>query len=413
MNFLENIKEGLRAIQSNLLRTVLTGLIIAIGIMSLVGILTAVDGMKHSLEQTFSSLGANSFDIRRKNSDFRGSQQGRVERSYPQITYEQAKRYKELMEDNGRISLSARVSGATVVKSRLDKTNPNINIIGGDENYLLNQNMNLGTGRGFSSFELENGVNVAIIGSELQDKLFPKVESIGEYVTFLGRRFKVVGTLEKKGGNMGGGNDRTIIIPLETGRQIPRTSNGALNIDIKTAITKPEELNFVMGEATGTMRSVRQDPLGQEDSFEIRRSDSMLQSLNEISGVLKAGGFIIGFITLLGASVGLMNIMMVSVNERTREIGVRKALGATAMQIRQQFLIEAIVICILGGLLGIFLGIMIGNAIASLIGEGGFIVPWLWVFVGLSICILVGVFSGSYPAYKASKLDPIESLRYE
>lgn len=411
MNLIENIRESLRSIRSNLLRTVLTGLIISIGIMSLVGILTAVDGMKHSLEQTFSSLGANSFDIRRKGSNFRGHQQGRNEKVYPEITYDQARRYKELMEDNGRISLSARVSGATVVKSRLDKTNPNINVVGGDENYLLNQNLNLGGGRGFSSFELENGTNVAIIGSELQEKLFPKVEPVGEYISMLGRRFKVVGTLEKKGGSMGGGGDRTIIIPLETGRQVPQ--NGNLNFDIKTAINKPEELNFVMGEATGTMRSVRQDPLGQEDSFEIRRSDSMLESLNEISGYLKVGGFIIGFITLLGASVGLMNIMMVSVNERTREIGVRKALGATSLQIRQQFLIEAVVICILGGLLGIFLGIMIGNGIASLIGDGGFIVPWVWVMVGLTICILVGVFSGSYPAYKASKLDPIESLRYE
>lgn len=412
MNFIENVRESLRAIQGNLLRTILTGLIISIGIMSLVGILTAVDGMKHSLEQTFSSLGANSFDIRRKWSGG-SSKQGRVERAFPAITYDQAKRYKDLMADNGRISLSARVSGATVVKSRLDKTNPNINIIGGDENYLLNQNLNLINGRGFSSSELENGVNVAIIGSELQEKLFPKVDPVGEYLTFLGRRFKVIGALEKKGGSMGGSGDRMVIIPLEAGRQIPQQGNDKLNYDIKTAITKTEELNFVMGEATGVMRSVRQDPLGQEDSFEIRRSDSMLQELNKISGYLKAGGFIIGFITLLGASVGLMNIMMVSVNERTREIGVRKALGATAFQIRQQFLIEAIVICILGGLLGIFLGVVIGNAIASLIGEGGFIVPWMWVIVGLSICILVGVFSGSYPAYKASKLDPIESLRYE
>lgn len=413
MNFIENIREGLRAIKGNLLRTVLTGLIISIGIMSLVGILTAVDSMKYSLEQTFSSLGANSFDIRRKGFNNRGSQEGRVERVYPEISYDEATRYKELMEGTGRVSLSAYISGATVVKSTIDKTNPNINIISGDENYLLNQNMNLGSGRGFSAFELENGTNVAIIGSEIQEKLFPKVDPVGEFVTFLGRRFKVIGTLEKKGGSMGGGSDRRIIIPLETGRQIPRMGDNQLNFEIKTAINRPEELNFVMGEATGTMRNVRQDPLGQEDSFEIRRSDSALESLNEISGYLKAGGFIIGFITLLGASVGLMNIMMVSVNERTREIGVRKALGATSIQIRQQFLIEAIVICIMGGILGIFLGIMIGNGIASLIGEGGFIVPWLWVTVGLSICVMVGVMSGYYPAYKASKLDPIESLRYE
>ena len=414
MNLLENIRESLRAIQGNLLRTVLTGLIISIGIMSLVGILTAVDSMKHSLNQTFSSLGANSFDIRKKGGNNRGNQQGRVEKVYPAISYEQARQYRSLMEQNARVSLSAFVSGATVVKSATEKTNPNISIIAGDEFYLQNQNMNLEKGRDFSAFEQENGTNVAIVGIEIAENLFKKTDPIGEYITFLGRRFKIVGQLEKQGSSMGGGGaDRRIIIPLETGRQIPQANNAVLNYDIKTAISKPEELDYVMGEATGTMRNIRQDALGQEESFEIKRSDSLMQSLNEISGYLKIGGFIIGFITLLGASVGLMNIMMVSVNERTREIGVRKALGATAVQIRQQFLIEAIVICILGGLVGIFLGIMMGNGIAALIGEGGFIVPWLWVIVGLSICVIVGVISGYYPAYKASKLDPIESLRYE
>ncbi|PVY42470.1 ABC transporter permease [Pontibacter virosus] len=415
MDLFENIRESIRAIKSNLLRTILTGLIISIGIMSLVGILTAVDGMKNSLNQTFSSLGANSFDIRKKFNSGRGNNgQGRSEKVYPDITYNQAIRYKELMGAKSQVSLSANVSGATVVKSATDKTNPNINVIAGDEFYLSGQNLNLERGRAFSTHELELGTNVAIIGKEISDKLFPKADPINQYISFLGRRFKIIGELEKRGSSMGGsGGDRMILIPLETGRQIPQAGNGTLTYNIKTSIFKPEELTYVMGEATGVMRNVRQDKLGQDESFEIRRSDSLIQSLNEISGYLKVGGFVIGFITLLGASVGLMNIMMVSVNERTREIGVRKALGATAKQIQQQFLIEAVVICILGGLVGIFLGIVMGNGIASLIGEGGFIVPWIWVFVGLAICVIVGVLSGYYPAHRASKLDPIESLRYE
>lgn len=413
MNLIENIRESLRAIKGNLLRTILTGLIVSIGIMSLVGILTAVDSMKYSLTQTFSSLGANSFDITRKGANTRGRQRGMVEKVFPQITYEQALQYKDMMSDNAKVSLSAFISGATIVKSETDKTNPNISIIGGDEYYLETQNLNLAKGRGFSSFENEFGSNVAIIGNEIKDNLFKNKTATGQYITFLGRRFKIIGVLETKGSSMGGGSDRRVIIPLETGRQIPQQGGSNLTYDIKTAIPKPEELNYVMGEATGIMRNVRQDALGQEESFEIRRSDSLIQSLNEISGYLKIGGFIIGFITLLGASVGLMNIMMVSVNERTREIGVRKALGATAAQIRQQFLIEAIVICLLGGIVGVILGIMMGNSIAVIIGEGGFIVPWLWVMVGLTICVLVGVISGYYPAFKASKLDPIESLRYE
>ena len=415
MDLFENIRESIRAIKSNLLRTVLTGLIISIGIMSLVGILTAVDGMKHSLNQTFSSLGANSFDIRKKfNNGGGNSGQSSSTKVYPNITYNQAIKYKELMGAKSQVSISANVSGATVVKSATDKTNPNINVVAGDEFYLAGQNLNLERGRAFSSYELEFGNNVAIIGKEISAKLFPKTDPINQYITFLGRRFKIVGELEKRGSSMGGsGGDRMILIPLETGRQIPQAGTATLTYNIKTSISRPEELTYVMGEATGVMRNVRQDRLGQEESFEIRRSDSLIQSLNEISGYLKVGGFIIGFITLLGASVGLMNIMMVSVNERTREIGVRKALGATAQQIQQQFLIEAIVICILGGIVGIFLGILMGNGIASLIGEGGFIVPWIWVFVGLTICVVVGVMSGFYPARRASKLDPIESLRYE
>jgi putative ABC transport system permease protein len=209
----------------------------------------------------------------------------------------------------------------------------------------------------------------------------------------------------------GGGSDRLILIPLQTANQMPHQQE--LTYNIKTTVGSPEKLDYMLGEATGIMRKVRQDKPGQEDSFEITRSDSALKSLDEISGYLKVGGFLIGFITLLGASIGLMNIMMVSVTERTREIGIRKALGATALQIRQQFLIEAIVICVLGGLLGIFLGVGMGNLVAGFIGEGGFFVPWLWVSLGLMVCITVGLISGWYPAFKASKLDPIESLRYE
>ncbi len=413
MNLIENILESLRAIHGNLLRTILTGLIIAFGIMSLVGILTAVDSMKYSLTQTFSNLGANAFDIRRAGMNNRGRNQGRVEKVYPVITYDEAARYQELMSGDARVSLSASISGATVVKSQTEKTNPNISIVAGDESYMPNNNINLAKGRDFSAFEQEKGINVAIIGNEIATTLFKDTEPLGDYVTFLGRRFQIIGLLEKEGSSMGGSSDRRIIIPLETGRQIPRTGNSALNYSIKTAIYRADELNYVMGEATGVMRQVRKDNLGQENSFEIRRSDSLVQSLDQITGYLKAGGFVIGFITLLGASIGLMNIMMVSVNERTREIGVRKALGATAHQIRQQFLIEAIVICILGGFVGVVLGIVMGNGIASLIGEGGFIVPWLWVAVGMTICVVVGVLSGYYPAYKASKLDPIEALRYE
>ncbi|MFB9861963.1 ABC transporter permease [Rufibacter immobilis] len=410
MNFIENTKEGFRSIKSNLLRTVLTALIISIGIMSLVGILTAIEGIKYSVSSTFSTLGANSFDIEKKWDG--GGRGGRQSKVYPDITEFQAKQYKELMSEKARVSISTQVSGAASVKAGNIKTNPNMSVVGGDENFLVNENYDLEQGRPFSTLELESGAPVAIIGQEVADKLFPKQNPEGKSMVLLGRRFKVIGRIKSEGGGLGGGgSNRQIIIPLETATQIPTPS--PLTFQIKSAILNNTSLAYAMEEATGIMRKVRQDRLGQEDSFEITRSDSVEQTLNKITGYLKTGGFLVGFITLLGASIGLMNIMMVSVTERTREIGIRKALGATIHQIRQQFLIEAIVICVLGGIAGIILGVLMGNGIAILIGQGEFFVPWLWMLVGMIICVSVGLFSGYYPAYKASKLDPIESLRYE
>ncbi|AIZ64056.1 ABC transporter [Hymenobacter sp. DG25B] len=412
MHLLENIKEAFRSIHSNLLRTVLTALIVSIGIMSLVGILTAIDSIKYSLNQTFASLGANSFEMTAKGYTNRMRRGGMQTKTYPAISYLQAKKYKEEVGDEAQVGISAFIAGATEVKANGEKTNPNMNVVAGDENYLMIQNYALGTGRAFSQAELDNGTNVAIVGSEIKDKLFPQQSPVNQYIYFLGRRFQVVGVLEKSGSTMGGGGaDRTLLIPLETGNQMPRQR--ALTYDIKTAVVQPENLGFVMGQATGIMRAVRHDQLGQENSFEVERSDSLASKLDSLSGNLRIGGFLIGFITLLGASIALMNIMMVSVTERTREIGIRKALGATALQIRQQFLIEAIVICVLGGTLGIILGVAMGNSISLFIGEGAFLVPWLWMSLGLMICISVGLASGYYPASRAAQLDPIESLRYE
>ncbi len=412
MSPFENVREAFRSIRANLLRTVLTALILSIGLFALVGILTGIDAMKNSLSETFASLGANSFDLHAKGYNNRGRRGGRQAKQYAPIDFLQAKQYKQAMGEDAQVGVSASITSAAEMKANGIKTNPNMQVVAGDENYLKIQGYNLASGRTFSQAELNSGANVMIVGEEIRLRLFPKQSPVGKYVSALGRRFLIVGLLEKSGGSMGGGGaDRLALLPLVTGNQMPR--QGALTYDIKTATDQQGTLNFLIGQATGVMRAVRRDKLGQEDSFVVESSESLASDLESLSGKVRVGGTIMAFITLLGASIALMNIMLVSVTERTREIGIRKALGATAVQIRQQFLIEAIVICLMGGTLGIVLGVLGGNGVAVLVGASSFLVPWVWMIAGLVICVGVGLASGYYPASKAAALDPIDSLRYE
>lgn len=414
MELLENIKEAMRSIKSNWLRTILTGLIIAIGITSLVGMLTAIDGMKAQIEESFSGLGANNFDVRSKyQSGERVTRSGVKEKQFKPINYRDAGFFKEEYASRGVATIYTRVTGAAEVKRGSDITNPNVRIIGVDESYVLTKGLTLDEGRNFSNVEIRYGNNVCVIGSEIVTLLFKDHENpIGDYISFFGNRYTIVGVLEEQGsvGNDSGA-DRTILIPVENAARLDQT--GGFWYTITIATSDPTKMDYEMGQATGIMRKVREDRIGEEDSFEVAKSNNVGESLEEVAGYLRIGGFSIGFITLLGASVGLMNIMLVSVTERTREIGVRKALGATPKRIRQQFLIEAIVICVLGGIMGVLLGIGIGNIVASLVGPGGFLVPWVWMFLAFVVCIAVGLISGVIPAIKASKLDPIEALRYE
>ncbi len=412
MNLKENIAEGIRSIKGNMLRTVLTATIIAFGITALVGILTTIDGMQKSVDQSFAGLGANSFDILVE--QFRGRISGTTEKPTPPIYYRQAKEYKELFtgKTEGTVSIYTQVTGNAEVKFGSLKTNPNTQIIGVDENFLDMKGYKLLAGRNFNANDLNSAANVVVLGTEIAKTLFPNVSPINKIVAYGGNKYKVIGTLDKKGSITGGGDDRVVLMPLETGRKFDL--NGQMSYSLTTSVPQVNDMDYIIGEATGVMRRVRGDEITEKDSFEIERSDALAKDFEEVSGYLRIGGFGISFITLLGASIALMNIMMVSVTERTREIGIRKALGASPGKIRLQFLLEAIVICLLGGVAGIVLGLAIGNIISTLVNESPlFIVPWLWIMLGLAVCISVGLISGYYPAYKASKLDPIESLRYE
>ena len=410
MHIVENVREGVKSINSNLLRTIITAAIIALGIIALVGTLTAIEAMKAKVNESLSGLGANSFDIR--DISRRTNSGGRAQKSYPIIKYKELKKFKELFRYQATSGISTNLTWSAEIKRFSKITNPNTGVFGGGVNYLILENYDLEKGRNFSELEVENGAHVVILGIQIANKLFENEEPIGKEVSFLGRKFKVIGVLEEQGGlGENSGGDRQVIIPIETAKAMGSQRN--LRYQLTASISQPEELEFAMGEATGLMRAIRQDQLGKEDSFEVAKSDSLSDTLDDIAGWMRMVALILGFITLLGASICLMNIMMVSVTERTREIGVRKALGATPSKIKQQFLIEAIVICIMGGVFGVIFSILLGNMVPFLIGAGSFIIPWLWIVVGLIVCIAVGLLSGYLPARKAAKLDPIESLRFE
>lgn len=413
MNLRENISEGLRSIRANLLRSILTAAIVAIGITALVGILTAIDGLQASISNNFASLGANSFTIKEVDTRNQRRSGGKQEKSYPELSFFETNRFKEYYTIPAKTSISTLISWNGEAKRGSKKTNPNMVVLGGDENYLDLSGYTLTQGRNFTPSEIQNASNVIIIGPTIRDVLFEKNENpINSDIMVLNTRFTVIGVLEEKG-SMGGnsGSSRAMVMPITGASRF--ATEGALSYSLEVAVTNPAQIEEAMGEATGLMRAVRQDQLGKPDSFEISRNITAAQELAETSNAMRIAGGVISFITLLGASIGLMNIMLVSVTERTREIGVRKALGATPKKIRQQFLIEAIVICLMGGIVGIILGITIGNLVSQLVGEGVFLIPWVWMLTGATICILVGLGSGYYPASKASKLDPVESLRFE
>lgn len=408
MNLKENIKLALKAIRSNLLRTVLTILIIAFGIMSIVGILTSIDAIKSSITDNFTRMGANTFTIRQK--WIHGRQNKKGEKRIP-ITIKEAEKFKEMYEFPATVSISTRASMISTVKYKSKKTNPNISVMGVDEGYLNNASLELAEGRNLSQQELQFGTNVAILGKKIVDKIFDKKDTvIHSIVSIRNQPYKIIGVLTEKGASMMSSPDNMVLIPVNNARK--NFFNLGRAYFISVGVTNVEYLEEAIGEATGTFRLIRKQKLSEPDNFEIAKSDRTVESLMDNIKNVTGSAIIIGLLTLFGASIGLMNILLVSVKERTREIGVSKAIGATAAVIKRQFLVEAIVICQLGGLLGIILGIIIGNLVTLIVG-GSFIIPWLWMLGGIALCFVVGISSGIYPAIKASKLDPIEALRYE
>ncbi|TKC04782.1 FtsX-like permease family protein [Pedobacter polaris] len=409
MTYTENVRLALQSIKSNRLRTILTALIIAIGLSALVGILTTIDAIKTSMTEAFSSMGANSFNIRNRGSGIRIGN-GKRPKPFKSIRYEDAVKFKERLNAPAIVSVSVFASGGSTVKYKQEKTNPNINIQGIDENGLGSQGLDLSLGRNFTNTEALTGNNICIVGSEIAKTVFKKEDPLDKIINVGNNKFKVVGVLAEKGSGMGQNTDRAVYVPLYKAKIINSNANPSYTITVNVA--SKDIMDNVIGEATSTFRNIRKVKIKQPNNFEITKSDSVAQTLDENLKYVVWGGIAIGVITLIGASIALMNIMLVSVTERTREIGIRKAIGANPSVIRKQFLIEAVVICLMGGSLGILLGIGIGNLISFSMG-GSFLMPWEFIIGGFLLCVGVGIVSGFYPAKKASKLDPVEALRYE
>lgn len=387
-------------------------LIIAFGIMAIVGILTAIDAAIYSMSDNFSSLGANSFTIERKNVETTGRRGGRQIRSGDPISFRQAMAFKNQMEYSAAIAITQSSRSNATITHANEETNPNVGLTGVDENYLLIFGRDIQEGRYFSQVEINNGSQVAVIGHDIVRMLFNGEHSnaIGKNISIDGRRYRVSGTLASQGASLNQATDRLVIIPLINSRRFYGTDRTHYQITVQVPFDG--SLEEAREEAIGVMRNIRGMRIGEENDFEVEFSENLVSTIQENTVTMRLGAIAIGFITLIGAAIGLMNIMLVSVTERTKEIGIIKALGATRKIIVGQFLIEAVTICQLGGIAGILLGILAGNVVTIFIG-GSFIIPWAWILLGLITCTLVGLVSGLYPAIKASRLDPIESLRYE
>lgn len=387
-------------------------LIIAFGITALVGILTSTSAIEQTISGQFSRLGATTFTVQNRALNIQIGRRRNPVQVFPPITLIQARKLSAQLGEKGiSSSVSYLATGTVTLKRNSKKTNPNIAIWAAEGDYLLTAGYELAMGRYFTEQEMRRGSNEVIIGNDVQKLLFSEEENpLGQFIYIGSNRYRVIGVLKFKGASSGFGGDRSAIIPLTNARaNYQRTSSTyAVNVLAPTA----EALDGLIGEVTAIMRAIKKLKPDQPNNFEIIKSDSFAQILISNLRYVTLAATGIGLITLLGAAIALLNIMLVSVTERTREIGILKALGARKATIRQQFLTEAIVLTQMGGAAGILLGLAIGNLTAYLIG-GTFTAPWQWILLAFVLCFVTGVLAGYYPANKAANLDPVEALRYE
>ncbi len=409
--FKENTKIALDSIKSQALRTSLTVLIIAIGIWALVGVLSLVTALENSMIKNFASMGANTFSMSQYDFSAQISQNDEEFKPNPIISYPQAKAFQDKYSfPLTTTSLSFTAGSSIEVKYRDEKTDPEISVVGTDENFCPNKGIEVAKGRNFTPFDIENNNYVCVLGSDFEKGLFKDKNPLDKIISIRGAKFKVIGVLKEKGSTFGNSQDLRVLIPIQVARSLFSAPN--INYDLNVMVNNENLLDEAVDDAIITMRKVRKLNPIEKNNFGISRSDDLRQRLLEQTGFLRIIAWVIGMLTVFGSTIALTNIMLVSVTERTREIGIRKSLGAKKSTIGWQFLTETFVISQLGGLLGMILGILTGFGLASVL-DFAFTTPWLAIIATVITTIMVTIISGLVPALKAAKLDPVEALRYE
>lgn len=408
--FRENLRIAGGSIKSQKLRTALTVFIIAIGITALVGILGLVSALENTISDDFSSMGANTFNIQRYELTVQRTGRDRQVIN-PVINYNDVRDFENQYKYPAtQTSVSFFGTTQAEIKFENKKTDPEVAVLGVNEYFINNSGLEIEDGRQLNYFDVTNNANVCVIGSDLQKAILNDVNPIGKVISVRGSKFTVIGVLKSKGATFGNNQDLRVLIPLQKARSI--FTNPNINYALTIKVDNKDMLEGAQDEAVAVFRNIRGLSPLDDNNFGIVRSDDLLNRIGSITGYLYLASIIISAITILGSTIALMNIMLVSVSERTREIGVRKALGAKRKTIAEQFLMETIMISQLGGLFGIILGTLIALGIAGFF-KLQFGLPWTAIIWAISVTFIVAIISGLFPAIKASKLDPIESLRYE
>ena len=408
-SFRESLLMALAAVRGSKLRSVLTLLGVAVGVFSIVSVMTALGVLRNSIEEGITQLGANTFQIQKFPSGFGDNGRGRF-RNRKDITYEQALAVKEKMTLAEEVGIEGWQFDRVVFWQGL-RTNPNVMVCGENPEGVVTNDWVIESGRSFSDADMDETRMVAVLGKPVAEKLFPPyIDPVGQTIRVDGAIYTIIGVFQKKGGSLGGNQDNFVCTPITT--FFSRYGREDRDIHIMVKARSRDVVEDAVEQSRMILRAARHVPPGAEDDFDWFSNDSLINQFNDLTLYLRMGVLLVSSIALLAAGVGIMNIMLVSVTERTREIGIRKSVGAQRSDILSQFMIEAVILCELGGGIGIVLGVIGGNVVGILMSVPA-VIPWDWVGIGIFVCSVVGLVFGVYPAWKASNLDPIEALRFE